>query len=138
MHPHLPLPPLTNSCVTSFLPLSGSPHCKQQTCSFRDAISQSPVFNYLNAIVIGISQDGRERAKKFVDEHQLAFRILHDVDRKVQTEWGVGTVFFGLINRRCTFAIDPQGIVRGMCEGTFNVKGHQRFAEAWMTRIEHE
>ena len=25
-----------------------------------------------------------------------------------------------------------------MCEGTFNWKGHRRFAEAWLTRIEHE
>lgn len=44
----------------------------------------------------------------------------------------------GLINKRCTLIIDPNGIVRGMCEGVWDAAGHRNFAERWLTRIEHE
>ena len=90
--------------TSSFFPIAGSPHCTKESCAFRDAITQSPVFNDLNAIVIGVSQDTEERARRFVDEHKLGFRILSDRQRQAMIEWGVGTTLFGLLNRKCLHA----------------------------------
>ncbi len=76
--------------ILYFFPLAGSPHCTKESCSFRDAVGTSPVFNDLNAVVIGISQDPPSRSRRFVDEHHLGFRILHDMNRNIMNTWGVG------------------------------------------------
>ncbi|TKY84791.1 hypothetical protein EX895_005871 [Sporisorium graminicola] len=124
--------------VLYFFPLAGSPHCTKESCSFRDAVGTSPIFNDLNAVVIGISQDPPTRSKRFVDEHHLGFRILHDSDRQIMDAWGVGRGLLGLIDGRCTFVIDHDGIVRAMLDGVWDYKGHRDFAEKWLCRIEHE
>lgn len=41
-------------------------------------------------------------------------------------------------SERATFVIDGQGFVRGCAEGVFNHKGHLRYAESWLARIESE
>ncbi|KAJ9479696.1 putative Peroxiredoxin DOT5 (putative) [Pseudozyma hubeiensis] len=124
--------------VLYFFPLAGSPHCTKESCSFRDAVGTSPIFNDLNAVVIGISQDPPVRSKRFVDEHHLGFRILHDSNRSIMDAWGVGRGLMGLIDGRCTFIIDQDGIVRAMLDGVWDYKGHRDFAEKWLCRIEHE
>lgn len=124
--------------VLYFFPLAGSPHCTKQSCSFRDALGTSPVFNELNAVVIGISQDPPSRSKRFVDEHDLRFRILHDENRQIINTWGVGRGLFGLIDGRCTFIIDHHGFVRAMFDGVWDYQGHRQFAEKWLCSIEHD
>lgn len=124
--------------VLYFFPLAGSPHCTKESCSFRDAVGTSPIFNDLNAVVIGISQDPPARSRRFVDEHHLGFRILHDSNRQIMDAWGVGRGLLGLIDGRCTFIIDHEGIVRGMLDGVWDYQGHRAFAEKWLCRIEHE
>ncbi|KAE8221083.1 hypothetical protein CF319_g5498 [Tilletia indica] len=121
-----------------FYPLAGSPHCTTQSCSLRDALEYSPVFSDLGAIVIGISQDPPHRAKKFSDGLNLSFRLLCDVDRKYMETYHVGHALLGLINTRCTFIIDHLGIVRAALSGVWDGLGHRRFAERWLTQIEHE
>ncbi|SPO26687.1 related to peroxiredoxin q [Ustilago trichophora] len=124
--------------VLYFFPLAGSPHCTKESCSFRDAVGASPIFNDLNALVIGISQDPPSRSKRFVDEHHLGFRILHDSNRQIMDAWGVGRGLLGLIDGRCTFIIDHEGVVRAMLDGVWDYQGHRNFAEKWLCRIEHE
>ncbi|SNX85026.1 related to peroxiredoxin q [Melanopsichium pennsylvanicum] len=124
--------------VLYFFPLAGSPHCTKESCSFRDAVGTSPIFNDLNAVVIGVSQDPPTRSKRFVDEHHLGFRILHDENRQIMDAWGVGRGLLGLIDGRCTFIIDHEGVVRAMLDGVWDYQGHRNFAEKWLCRIEHE
>lgn len=124
--------------VLFFFPLAGSPHCTLETCSFRDALGDSAVFSELDAIVIGISQDSPETLKRFVNEHDLGYIILSDPKRKAMESFGVSKAWLGLINNRCTFVIDHDGIVRGMCEGVLDGVGHKKFAERWLVRLEHE
>lgn len=125
-------------CHFSFFPLAGSPHCTRESCLFRDAIGLTPIFSELQAIVIGISQDPPERSKKFVDEHHLGYRILHDENREAMDTYGVKRSMMGLIDQRCTFVIDPAGLVRGMAQGVWDSRGHLKFAESWLIRLEHE
>lgn len=49
----------------------------------------------------------------------------------------LGTECFDCLER-ATFVIDGQGIVRGCAEGVLNNKGHLRYAESWLARIESE
>jgi peroxiredoxin len=124
--------------ILFFFPLAGSPHCTQESCLFRDAIELTPIFNVLQAIVIGVSQDPPERAKKFTDLHRLSYPILFDYKRKVMEQYGVGRTTFGLLDNRATFIIDPSGVVRGLAEGVLNAIGHLKFAEKWLIRLEDE
>lgn len=41
-------------------------------------------------------------------------------------------------SERATFVIDSRGVVRGCAEGTFNYKGHIKFASDWLARIAAE
>ncbi|CAD6890126.1 unnamed protein product [Tilletia laevis] len=124
--------------VLFFYPLAGSPHCTTQFCSLRDALEYSPIFSELGAIVIGISQDAPSRLKKFSDSLHLSFRLLCDVDRRAMDTYHVGHALLGLVNSRCTFIIDPSGIVRAVLEGVWDGVGHRRFAERWLIRIGSE
>ena len=53
-------------------------------------------------------------------------------------QWGVGRTMLGMVDCRCTFIIDPNGIIRGMVEGVLDAAGHLRYAERWLVRLEHE
>ncbi|MCO5556092.1 hypothetical protein L7F22_009636 [Adiantum nelumboides] len=124
--------------ILFFFPLAGSPHCTKESCMFRDALGLTPIFSELQAIVIGISQDPPIRSKRFVDEHHLGYRILHDENRETMEAYGVQRTWLGLIDQRCTFIIDPSGTVRAMAQGVFDADGHVLFAEKWLIRLEHE
>ncbi|PWN39415.1 alkyl hydroperoxide reductase/ thiol specific antioxidant/ Mal allergen, partial [Ceraceosorus guamensis] len=121
-----------------FFPLAGTPHCTTESCMFRDALMATPVFHQTRAIVIGISQDPPARSSRFVQEHKLTYRVLYDEGRRVMNRWGVSKAMLGLADSRCTFVVDPSGVVRGMAEGVFDSAGHIKYAERWLTRIEHE
>ncbi|KAJ1023877.1 hypothetical protein NDA13_004711 [Ustilago tritici] len=61
--------------VLYFFPLAGSPHCTKQSCSFRDALGTSPVFNDLNAIAEQAAAcDGITRNVKVVYGHVVPGR----------------------------------------------------------------
>ncbi|UZJ57087.1 hypothetical protein CBS101457_006407 [Exobasidium rhododendri] len=124
--------------ILFFFPLAGSPHCTRESCLFRDAIELTPIFSDLQAIVIGISQDSQDRSNKFVNEHHLGYRILHDDKRKAMDLYGVSRTMMGMVDMRSTFIIDPSGIVRGVAEGVLNSAGHLKFAERWLIRLEDE
>ena len=110
--------------ILFFFPLAGSPHCTKESCMFRDALGLTPIFSELQAIVIGISQDPPTRSKRFVDEHHLGYRILHDEKRQTMEAYGVQRAMFGLIDQRCTFIIDPSGTIRAMVQGVMDADGH--------------
>jgi hypothetical protein len=101
-------------------------------------MSSTPVFADMDAIVIGVSQDPPDRSKRFVEELSLQYRVLFDEARKTMDAYGVGRALGGLVDNRVTFVIDATGIVRGMAVGVFDAKGHFKFAEKWLVRLEHE
>lgn len=97
--------------VVYFYPKDDTPGCTKEACSFRDA---KPIFDDLNAIIIGISRDGGTSHQGFIAKHALNFTLLSDEDHKVMEEYGAwgekmlyGKVSIGVI--RSTFIIDEEG-----------------------------
>lgn len=97
--------------VVYFYPKDDTPGCTKEACSFRDA---KPIFDDLNAIIIGISRDGGTSHQGFIAKHGLNFTLLSDEDHKVMEEYGAwgekmlyGKVSIGVI--RSTFIIDEEG-----------------------------
>jgi peroxiredoxin Q/BCP len=62
----------------------------------------------LNALVVGVSADGAETVRKFIDKFGLTFPLIPDPDKVVIDAYGAREVL-GLAARRKTFLVDPGG-----------------------------
>ena len=96
------------SVVLYFYPRDNTSVCTAQACAFRDAYEN---FTQAGAVVIGVSADSNSSHRGFAETKKLPFILLSDADGRLQKLYGV-TKTLGLIPRRVTFVIDPQGIVR--------------------------
>ena len=105
--------------VLFFYPKDDTSGCTKEACQFRD---QLPDFKKVKASVFGISPDGVESHRKFVDKHDLNFTLLADDARdkddhpKVCHKYGVwqeksmyGRKYMGVV--RTTYLIGPDGKV---------------------------
>jgi peroxiredoxin Q/BCP len=99
--------------ILYFYPKDMTPGCTTQACDFRDAQED---FSQLNAEILGVSADSKERHQKFIEKHGLPFSLLVDEDHEVSEAYGVwvlkkmyGKEFWGI--ERSTFLIDPTGTV---------------------------
>jgi len=77
---------------------------------FRDEKAQ---FDSEDTEIIGISADPPERNRAWAESLKLPFRLLSDVDPKAKVGrlYGIWDGLWGL-ERRATFLVDKQGIVR--------------------------
>jgi peroxiredoxin Q/BCP len=96
-----------------FYPKDMTPGCTKESCEFRDFNGQ---FGQLNTEVIGISPDDLASHNQFINEYQLPFLLLSDVEHQVCEQFDVwklrerdGKQFYGV--ERSTFLIDEQGIL---------------------------
>jgi peroxiredoxin Q/BCP len=89
--------------ILYFYPKDDTPGCTAQACSFRD---QYEDFAEANAVVIGISGQSAESHKNFADKHRLTYTLLSDEENKVRKQFGVPTIFFGLLPGRVTYVIN--------------------------------
>lgn len=99
--------------VLYFYPKDMTPGCTTQACDFRDAEED---FSDLNAVILGVSADSKERHTKFIEKHGLPFTLLADEEKEVCEQYGVwvqkkmyGKEFMGI--ERTTFLIDPTGTI---------------------------
>ena len=99
--------------ILYFYPKDDTTGCTAQACGFRDAYPQIEVEN---AVVIGISPDGKASHQKFKTKHNLPFILLTDENHAVAETYGVwgekamyGRKYLGII--RSHFVIDEQGRV---------------------------
>lgn len=100
--------------VVYFYPRDDTPGCTKEACGFRDLWGEIEAHG---AVVLGISPDGAESHRKFVDKYGLPFTLLSDPDRKVMTRYGAygektmyGKKTMGVI--RSTVLVGPDGKVR--------------------------
>jgi thioredoxin-dependent peroxiredoxin len=99
--------------VVYFYPRDLTPGCTTQACEFRDAHEG---LLRQQAVVLGINTDDAKSHQKFINKHQLPFRLLCDVDTTVATAYEsygpkkfMGKDLVGIY--RNTFLIDPEGKV---------------------------
>ena len=100
--------------IVYFYPKDDTPGCTKEACGFRDRDRE---LGKVDAVVLGISPDGAESHRKFIDKYGLPFTLLSDPDRKVMKKygaWGEKTMYgqkkVGVV--RSTVWIGPDGKVR--------------------------
>ena len=97
--------------VLYFYPRADTPGCTIQACGVRDRRAD---YEAAGARVLGVSPDGVEAVKKFVDKFDLGFTLLADADHAVADAYGTwveksmyGKKYMGV--QRATFVIDGDG-----------------------------
>jgi peroxiredoxin Q/BCP len=102
--------------VLYFYPKDDTPGCTKEACGFRD--SRTALAKH-EAVVLGISLDGAESHRKFIEKFRLPFSLLSDEGAEVSKAYGVykqktlyGKKFWGI--ERSTFVIDPAGRLKAI------------------------
>lgn len=97
--------------VLYFYPKDMTPGCTTEACDFRD---QHESFAGLDAVIIGVSPDSRDRHEKFKQKHDLPFQLLVDDEHKLAEAFDVwklkknfGKEYMGI--ERSTFLLDKEG-----------------------------
>ena len=92
--------------VVYFYPKDETPGCTKEACSFRDAWQD---IAKTGAVLVGVSGDGRESHKEFIDHYKLPFLLITDADGTIGKSYGVP---FSGHHQRQTFVIGPDGNVK--------------------------
>ncbi len=95
--------------VLYFYPKDNTSGCTKEACDFTEEL---PLFERLDAVVIGISPDSPESHRKFRERYNLKITLLSDPEKEVLRLYGAwgekknyGRVYEGVI--RSTFIITP-------------------------------
>ncbi len=106
--------------VLYFYPKAFTPLCAAETRRFRDNYDE---LRALGAEVVGVSTDGVEAQCRFAARTRVPFPLIADDDRAISKQYGVLRSILA-IDRRVTFVLDEQGVVRGVFEHEFQVLKH--------------
>ncbi|MDY6800551.1 MAG: thioredoxin-dependent thiol peroxidase [Bacteroidota bacterium] len=96
--------------VLYFYPKDNTPGCTSEACNLRDNYS-----DFLNKgmDVIGVSPDDEISHQKFIDKHDLPFRLISDPDKKILNQynaWGekkmYGKTYKGVLRKTYIIAED--------------------------------
>ena len=99
--------------ILYFYPKDDTPGCTVEACGFRD---KSGEIEAQGAVILGVSPDGVDSHKKFINKHSLPFTLLADEDKVISKAYGVwvkknkyGKEYMGVA--RTTFVIDENGYI---------------------------
>ena len=106
--------------VLYFFPKAFTPGCQGETIRFRDAY---PDLRALGAEVIGVSVDDHKTQCDFAAETQAPFPMIGDESGEISRSYGVLRPYLSL-DKRVTYVIDRDGIVRGAFENEFQISRH--------------
>lgn len=111
--------------IVYFYPVDDTPGCTVQACDFRDAQEEFADAGYTT---LGISPQGAESKRHFIDKYSLNFPLLMDEDGRVAQAYGVaadGGEYKGkpIRVKRSTFVIDEDGNLADVQYGV-RAKGH--------------
>ena len=97
--------------ILYFYPKDETPGCTKEACDFRDYNTE---FEKHQAVILGVSTDGIDSHRHFIEKHRLPFPLLADEDATVSKMYGVykqknlyGKKYMGI--ERTTFVIDRPG-----------------------------
>jgi peroxiredoxin Q/BCP len=100
--------------ILYFYPADDTPGCTLEACGFRDS---SDVWNKADYLVLGVSPQGADSKRAFVEKYFLNFPLLIDADRSVQRAYGtelkeaVTYKDIEITTQRSTFVIDESGVI---------------------------
>ncbi len=94
--------------VLYFSPKDDTPGCIIEGCAFRDRHAR---FEEAGAVVLGISSDDLGSHQRFSAKYRLNFPLLTDARGKICRAYGAQRLW-GLVRRRITYVVDPQGTIR--------------------------
>lgn len=111
--------------VLYFYPKDDTPGCTAEACGFRDSLAS---IKKTDAVVLGVSFDGKDSHHKFIAKYHLPFPLLSDEEKVVAKAYGVykeksmyGKKYWGI--ERSTFVIDPAGNLKAVFRKV-KVDGH--------------
>jgi len=104
--------------VLYFYPKDDTPGCTAEACDLRDNYEKFMERGY---VILGVSPDGQESHRKFIDKYKLPFRLLSDVDKKILNQyhaWGekkmYGRTYEGVLRK--TYIISEEGTIENIIE----------------------
>lgn len=114
--------------ILFFYPEDDTPTCTQEACNFRDNYADLKKQGYE---VIGISPDGMESHKKFVNKFKLNYSLLADENKTVINAYGVwgpkklyGREYDGI--HRMIFVINEEGRIAKIVRKVLSKKAVQQ------------
>jgi peroxiredoxin Q/BCP len=107
--------------VLYFYPQAMTPGCTRESCHFRDLASE---FNDAGAQRVGISADKVEKQQEFSSKHNFDFPLLSDPDKSVAKAYGVRRGPSIIPNKRATFVIGTDGLIKEIISSEFNFNLH--------------
>jgi len=100
--------------VLYFYPKDNTPGCTTEACEFTEAL---PIFEDLNAVILGVSADSTQKHRNFIAKKELDITLLSDESTEMMQEYGVwqlkknyGKEYMGVV--RSTLIINPEGIIK--------------------------
>jgi peroxiredoxin Q/BCP len=117
--------------ILFFYPEDDTQSCTQEACNLRDNYS---MLKEMGFELIGISEDGVEKHKKFETKYDLPYRLIADEDHAVINAydvWGkkqfMGKIYDGLV--RTSFVINEKGIITGIVTRVLTKKHTQQILD---------
>ena len=111
--------------VLYFYPKDDTTGCTAEACNLRDNYHRFMAQGYE---ILGISSDNEKSHRKFIDKHDLPFRLIADTDKSIHEKYGTwveksmyGRKYMG--TARTTFVIDEKGEIKDIIEKV-NTKEH--------------
>ena len=95
--------------VLYFYPKDNTSGCSTQACDFT---TQEPLFEDLDAVILGVSADSPKKHRNFIEKKELGITLLADEEKTTCEAYGVwqlkkmaGREYMGIV--RSTFVISP-------------------------------
>ena len=99
--------------ILYFYPKDNTPGCTAEACNFRDNFYELRKEGYE---IVGVSVDDEQSHNKFIEKHELPFRLISDKDKALVEFLGLwaektlaGKKYMGTL--RTTFLIDENGAI---------------------------
>ena len=123
--------------VLYFYPKDNTPGCTIEACDFSEDL---PLFEEIDATVIGVSPDSPKKHQNFIAKKNLTITLLSDESKEMIQNYGVwqlkkfmGKEYMGVI--RTTYIIDPKGNIVFGWENV-RVKNHAKIVREKLLELQ--
>lgn len=107
--------------VLYFYPAAMTPGCTAESCHFRDLAGE---FEQVGAQRVGISADKVDKQQQFSTKYGFDFPLLSDTDKAVARAYGVRRGPGLIPNKRTTFVIGTDGLVKDIVHSEVSMSKH--------------